>query len=318
MANTKTQRISFGNDSSSSTIKQQTVKIEREIAQEQVAPLKQLTAQIIKEAKDTRSIAKVNPYTSFFPSFYKREISIARLTFIFWTFITIIIVGGICTILGITISNWKSNHNEANPLWCLFFIPLLAIMIVVWCITATRYLNFRSEAKTVNFKDEKKVTINVVKAYRNLKTAHIDVNWFSFTSYLVFFLAIVVDFACFYFIVNKGSGNFFNSIGSMIVNTHKRDYIPYQIVFWCIIIFTCFIIINHVITIVYSAIRIASIDNYYNTMVVPQNEIDLLKKQHNKRDMIICLCFMAVIGLIIYLIIWFVRRKKTTNVVVKA
>jgi NAD-specific glutamate dehydrogenase len=83
MANTKTQRISFGNDSSSSTIKQQTVKIEREIAQEQVAPLKQLTAQIIKEAKDTRSIAKVNPYTSFFPSFYKREISIARLTFIF-------------------------------------------------------------------------------------------------------------------------------------------------------------------------------------------------------------------------------------------
>jgi hypothetical protein len=53
-------------------------------------------------------------------------------------------------------------------------------------------------------------------------------------------------------------------------------------------------------------------------MVVPQNEIDLLKKQHNKRDMIICLCFMAVIGLIIYLIIWFVRRKKTTNVVVKA
>jgi flagellar biogenesis protein FliO len=63
-------------------------------------------------------------------------------------------------------------------------------------------------------------------------------------------------------------------------------------------------------------IRVARIENFYNFMIVPQEEIDLIKKQKNRRDLVIFLCSIALIGLIGYLIYRLVKRNRAAKIVV--
>jgi uncharacterized membrane protein len=63
-------------------------------------------------------------------------------------------------------------------------------------------------------------------------------------------------------------------------------------------------------------IRYSRIENFYNFQIVPQEELDVIKKQKNRRDLIIFLCAIVFIGLIGYFIYKLVKRNKTTKVVV--
>jgi flagellar biogenesis protein FliO len=64
-------------------------------------------------------------------------------------------------------------------------------------------------------------------------------------------------------------------------------------------------------------IRAARIENFYNFMIVPQEELNLLKKQKNKRDLIIFLIVVGLIGFIAWFIYKIVKRSKSTKIVVQ-
>ncbi|GHU31513.1 hypothetical protein FACS1894166_03100 [Bacilli bacterium] len=52
-------------------------------------------------------------------------------------------------------------------------------------------------------------------------------------------------------------------------------------------------------------------------MIVPQEELNTLKKQKAKRDLIIFLCAIVLVGLIGLLIYKLVTRRKATQITVK-
>jgi hypothetical protein len=63
-------------------------------------------------------------------------------------------------------------------------------------------------------------------------------------------------------------------------------------------------------------IRASRIENFYNFQIVPQEELDIIKKQKNRRDLIIFLCGIAFVGIIGFFIYRLVKRNKATRVVV--
>jgi hypothetical protein len=64
------------------------------------------------------------------------------------------------------INNWIS----------LLLAPLVILVGSLFIVYATKYYNFRNEARSINFKDEKILSINVQKLYRRLKTGFININ----------------------------------------------------------------------------------------------------------------------------------------------
>jgi cyanate permease len=65
-----------------------------------------------------------------------------------------------------------------------------------------------------------------------------------------------------------------------------------------------------------SYVRASRIENFYNFQIVPQEELTLIKKQKNRRNLIIFLCAIALVGIIGFFIYRLVKRSKTTKVVV--
>jgi hypothetical protein len=58
----------------------------------------------------------------------------------------------------------------------LLLAPPVILVGALLIVYATKYYNFRSEARTINFKDEKVLSINVQKLYKRLKTGYININ----------------------------------------------------------------------------------------------------------------------------------------------
>jgi hypothetical protein len=52
-------------------------------------------------------------------------------------------------------------------------------------------------------------------------------------------------------------------------------------------------------------------------MIVPHEELNAIKKQKGRRDLVIFLCAIVVVGLIGLLIYKLVKRRKPTQLVVK-
>jgi uncharacterized membrane protein len=70
----------------------------------------------------------------------------------------------------------------------------------------------------------------------------------------------------------------------------------------------------HVTLLICNYLRASRIENFYNFMIVNQEELDLIKKNKNKRDLIIFLTSCLVIGIVIYLIYKLVKRQKAIKV----
>jgi hypothetical protein len=64
-------------------------------------------------------------------------------------------------------------------------------------------------------------------------------------------------------------------------------------------------------------IRASRIENFYNFQIVPQEELNLIKKQKNRRDLIIFLCTIAFVGIIGFFIYRLVKRNRAAKVIVR-
>jgi hypothetical protein len=127
------------------------------------------------------------------------------------------------------------------------------------------------------------------------------------TSYVLFSLFIL-----FIFIIAKilnGNVNF----GDWNPTMYGGDHI-YEILFFSGVAALIITAALHIGLLVCNYLRAARIENFYNFMIVPQEELNVIKKQKNKRDLIIFLTSCLIIGVVIYLIYKLVKRNKAIKI----
>ncbi|XQP55430.1 MAG: MSC_0882 family membrane protein [Mycoplasmoidaceae bacterium] len=257
---------------------------------------------------DLRSIEKINKHGDALPRFYIREYKRSGRLVALWGIITAICaaleIWAMVAIIQSNVSNWA----------CLTLIPAITLCVAFFIIYLNNWLNFRNEARNVDFTQGKIPTISVMKLYKRLKTAHINVNWFCGLTYIGGGLAILITYIVGWAIggcrpeawgvLDPNYGPFVNTCGSSLLIT--------VIVCAAAMIIAFFL---HVILLVTNYTRAAKIDNFYSVQIVSDEELTALKKKKNKRDLIIFLAVIMVIVLVGLLIYKLVKSRKVNNTV---
>ena len=252
---------------------------------------------------DLTPVEKQNKNAKFMPSFYRKELHRSFRLFISWLILTLICIA-LETWAAIAIA--KSNVNN----WAMLtLIPALVLCIAFTVVYANNWVNFRNEARNVDFSKQKAVTTNVIKLYKRLKTAHINVNWMCFLTYVAGGLSILITYIIAWAISHKWgvlTPSKFPTQGSAFLVT--------------VIVCSAAMIIAflfHVVLLVTNYVRAGKIDSFYGVQIVSDEELALLKKHKNKRDAIIfaaVICILILIGFLIYRLIK--NRKVQNNVTI--
>ncbi|ASJ89209.1 MAG: hypothetical protein B1217_0315 [Candidatus Malacoplasma girerdii] len=267
---------------------------------------------VINDGKRIKGLKAINPYYQFIPRFYLKEFRRAKWSLIYAVlfFVTYLIFSTVISLLVAIEPSWKA---KVSPYILVLLIPLFIVLLITMIININRYRNFHEEAKRINFLDDKVVSTNIQRVYRRLKTSFVDINWFSFLSYVLLLLTMLIDSIAVIFSSDSKLG-FADFNAAWELNKYT-----YAIVFYSCVGVAILILILHIFLILTNYLRSANIENYYNYMIVDQNELTAIKRKKNIRDLFI---FLLVIGTVIFLtwlIFRFIRRKRTnnTNIIVK-
>ena len=252
-------------------------------------------------------LQKINPYYSYIPKFYLKELSFAKFAAITYTSILSLFVIGTIILASLVLTSWK---YVISPYILLVLIPPFVFLLSKFIFALNKYKNFFEEAKNINFRDEKVLSPNIQKIYRKLKTNYIDINWLCGVTYFVLLLMILVVCLLPIFIYKAHFADFITPI------TVDNQY-TYIALFWSAISAICIIGITHVWVLVLGYVRAANIENFYNYMLIDANEITNIKKAKNKRDAIIVFAIFLTLAFLIWLILRIVKRNQATKVVVK-
>ncbi len=252
-------------------------------------------------------LQKINPYYSYIPKFYLKELSFAKFAAITYTSILSLFVIGVIILVSLVLTSWK---YVISPYILLVLIPPFVFLLPKFIFALNKYKNFFEEAKNINFRDEKVLSPNIQKIYRKLKTNYIDINWLCGVTYFVLLLMILVVCLLPIFIYRAPFADFITPI------TVDNQY-TYIALFWSAISAICIIGITHVWVLVLGYVRAANIENFYNYMLIDANEITNIKKAKNKRDAIIVFAIFLTLAFLIWLILRIVKRNQATKVVVK-
>lgn len=258
---------------------------------------------------DLRKIEQVNKNAQALPKFYVREYKRSARLVIMWAAITVICLAleiwAMVAIIQSPVNNWTM----------LTLIPGITLCLAMLIIYLNNWINFKNEAKSVDFTKGKIPTLSVMKLYKRLKTAHINVNWFCGLTYVAGGLCILITYIVGWaFTVAAKEPQW----GVLI----PTDFPPYAQCGWSLFITVVVCVtailsafILHVVLLVTNYTRAAKIDNFYSVQIVSDEELTALKKKKNKRDLIIFLAvimILVLIGLVIYKL---VKSKKVNNTV---
>lgn len=266
---------------------------------------------------DLSPLEKANKNYSALPKFYLREYKRSARLAIMWAVITAICAGletwALVEILRSPVNNWIA----------LTLIPAITLCIAMLVIYINNWINFKNEARTVDFTQGKIPTINVMKLYKRLKTAHINVNWFCCLTYVVGGLAILITYIVGWAI----AVNYFMKNGNPdhlpVWGVLDPNYLPYKepgscgasilisVIVCSASMLTAFIL--HVVLLVTNYVRAGKIDSFYAVQIVSDEELNALKKKKNKRDLFIFLGVVMVVALIGLLIYKAVKSKRVSN-----
>lgn len=256
-----------------------------------------------KESK----LQKANFYYSYIPKFYLKELSYAKASAITYTTFFLLFIVGTIVLTSLIFTIWKNN---VNPYILLLLLIPFVFFSIKFIFTINRYKNFYTEAKSINFRDEKVLSSNIQKIYRKLKTHYIDVNWFCIGIYIVALTIMLVDSLLPIFIYKTGFADFVTPIRV------DKQY-TYMVLMWTCVGFIIYTLTSHISILALSYIRTANIENFYNYMLIDANEIDNIKKAKNRRDAIIFFTIILTVVFLTWVIIRLVKRKQATKVVVK-
>ncbi len=259
-----------------------------------------------QKSKSSKHLSVINQYYSYFPDFYKKELHNSFIMSIVW---------GIILTLATAVCSWFIAEIVMSPVlnnWTLLsLIPVYGLAVSLFVVYLIKYLNFKNEAKTINFKDEKVVSTNVLKLYKSFKTGYINVNWMSLLSYTLFLLTLLVTCIVCYTMYPTHFGDVYTPI-------HKDNNWAFAVVFWISVSSVLVTFIIQACMLVGNYVRFSRIENFYNFSLVPSEEMILLKKKANRRDAVIYLAITCTLFLICWLIVKLFKRKKQTKVVVNA
>ncbi len=252
---------------------------------------------------DLRSVEAINPQAKAIPKFYMREYKRSGRIAIMWGIITAVclaleIWALVAIIQNIGVNNWTA----------LTLIPPISLCIGFLVVYINNWINFRNEARNVDFTQGKIPTLSVMKLYKRLKTAHININWFCGLTYLLGGLTILCSYITGWWLTGKGQwGNLdpalFESGPALLIT----------VILSIIAIIVSFIV--HIVLLVTNYTRAAKIDNFYSVQIVSDDELTALKKKKNRRDMIIFLAIVGTLVLIGLLIYRLVKSRKVNNTV---
>lgn len=257
---------------------------------------------------DLRGVEKINANSAAFPKFYIKEYKRSFRLVVMWAILTLI-----CTALEV----WAMvaiiiNPNVSN--WTMLtLIPAITLCIAFLIVYINNWLNFRNEARNVDFNQGKIPTISVMKLYKRLKTAHINVNWFCGLTYVAGGLAILITYIVGLAIsIKQGQAQW----GVLDPKFYEQTCGP-ALLITVIVCASAMIIafILHVVLLVTNYVRAGKIDSFYSVQIVSDEELTALKKKKNKRDLFIFLAVVMVIALIGLLIYKIVKSKKVNNTV---
>jgi hypothetical protein len=204
-------------------------------------------------------------------------------------------------------------NQECSNYVSLLLTPIVVMITALWIVAINKFYCFRGESKTINFKDEKTLSINVTKVYKRLKTGYINVNWMALTAYVVGLLVILINFI----VAWADTHVKFGTWNADTVDPSIRErYIVYEAIFWCAVSAILLALFLQTTLLLTNYIRSSRIENFYNFQIVPQEELNLIKKQKNRRDLIIFLCTIAFVGIIGFFIYRLVKRNRAAKVVV--
>lgn len=259
-----------------------------------------------QDTKKSKKVSAINQYYAYFPDFYKKELNNSFIMSVVW---------GILLTVATAICSWFVAEIVMSPVlnnWTLLsLIPVYGLVVSLFVVYLVKYLNFKNEAKTINFKDEKVVSTNVLKLYKSLRVGYINVNWMSLLSYTLFLLTLLVNCIVCYSMYPTHFGDVYTPI-------HENNNWAFAIVFWISVSSVLITFIIQACALVGNYVRYSRIENFYNFSLVANEEMVLLKKKTNRRDVVIYLGITCTLLLICWLIVKLFKRKKQTKVVVNA
>ena len=261
----------------------------------------------LQNAKKESKLQKYNMYYSYIPKFYLKELSFAKLVAFTYIGLFSLFVIGTIVLASLILTQWKNN---VNPYILLFLIPIFILIFPKFIFSINRYKNFYTEAKTINFRDEKVLSSNIQKIYRKLKTSYIDVNWLCSGIYVISLLTVLINSLLPIFIYKTSFADFNTPID-------KDNQYTYMVLFWTTISLAIVTFGTHMWILISNYLRAANIENFYNYMLIDPNEITNIKKAKNKRDAIIFLATVITIAFLIWIIVKILKRRQATKVVVK-
>lgn len=253
-----------------------------------------------ENVKKKKKLETINSNFIYLPKFYLTELRNSLFKVFFWLFIFLIY-----TSISIYFLVIFANNNSIG--FGFFLLPLFVVISSFLIVSFIRYRMFYDEAKTINFKNEKALSINIQKLYKKLRVGYINVNFLCSISYIVCCLGFII-LGCISWGYKKGFSYpfYFN-----------QGFNHFFIVFLVIFLTLIFSLFAHCYLIVSNYIRYSKIDNFYNCHIIPNDEIEQLKSKIFKRDLIIFCVIIVVFGWLTWVIYKLIRNKKTAKIEVK-
>lgn len=263
-------------------------------------PATQVQLKKLPKGSARKTIQEINPKSSFMPKFYLKELR--RHYMVVWLWVALTIA---CTAL----ESWALVailQNETVNNWvALTLIPLEALCIAFLVMYANKYINYRNEARSVDF-EGKPVTICVRKLYIRLKSAHINANWFCGLFYVLGLYCVGICYLVAGFLTNN-----WGDISPENLAQYGGPAILITVICAIVTVFIAFFM--HIFLLVTSHARAGKIDAYYTVQIVSDEELKEIKKQKNKRDMIIFFAIVMILVLVGLLIYRLVKSRKVNN-----
>lgn len=267
---------------------------------------------------DFKKVANVNKNYASFPKFYLREFKYYQFLVVFWIIMTFICFG-LCSYAAYRIINNLQINNWVS----LVLIPWPIFVFALLIVAISNYLNFRAEAKVVDFSKEKIVTKNIKKLYLRLKTGYININWMSGLSYILCFLTIAVNYLVALIINTTTFEEGKITISTIDFNKVSDGNIlfscggPIQLIVLIIAVAALVVtLILHVTLIVTNYVRANQIDSFFTVQIVSDEELTTLKKYKNKRDLIIFFAITSTLILAFILVFKSIKKRAKKEVTV--
>ncbi|EDT49517.1 MSC_0882 family membrane protein [Ureaplasma urealyticum] len=248
------------------------------------------------------------------PDFYLKEIHAIRNKIIVWTMLLAIGMGLLFYLV------YEVVVNHFNP-W--IFLPVsvyCVLMIFFLALSCSNFANFKKEMhyQQNNF-DRTKATNFIVGIYRKLVVMHINVNWIASYLYLTSLFMILGVFVVSYFMnlyynaaIGSRFGDLIVKIPAIVSEQFTQKASINKNPLWAIIglgVILGLTFIIHLWLIFNAHHRVNRIQSYYVNEIISGEEIIQLKKQANRRGLVIFLVLSIILGLIFYLMYTILKRK---------